>query len=61
LDEAAAHRRACDIRDHVDRLLSSVAAASPQDLEKAHAWAEWAREQADALDPIVSGELQISD
>jgi hypothetical protein len=61
LDEAAAHRQACDIREYVGRVLTSLPMSSPGDREKAEAWAEWAREQADALDPITTGHLDMSE
>jgi len=35
--------------------------SSPSEREKAEAWADWAREQADALDPITTGHLDMSE
>lgn len=61
LDEAAAHRRACDIREYVSCVLASLPMSTAGDREKAEAWAEWAREQADALDPITTGRLDMSE
>ena len=61
LDEAAAHRQACDIREYVGRVLTSLPMSSPGDREKAEAWAKWAREQADSLDPITAGQLDTSE
>lgn len=34
---------------------------SPSDQQEAEVWAEWAREQADALDPITTGRLDMSE
>jgi len=61
LDEAAAHRQACDIREYVDRVLTSLPMSLSGYRENAEAWAEWAREQADALDPITTGRLDMSE
>jgi hypothetical protein len=49
LDEAARHRQANDIRAYVLAALATSGAADRT------AWAEWARAQADILDPLVSG------
>lgn len=61
LDESAAYRQACDIRGYVNQVLASVPFESAADREKAEAWAEWARGQADFLDPIISGRFDMSD
>lgn len=60
LDEASAHRQACDIRMYIDQVLAAAEESSiPQSQEELMPWAEWARAQADDLDPIVSGSFQI--
>ncbi|MCG8066707.1 MAG: hypothetical protein JAY84_02500 [Candidatus Thiodiazotropha taylori] len=60
LDEASAHRQACDIREYIARVIElSDTSSSPGDQEQLMMWAEWARAQADDLDPIVSGKFII--
>jgi hypothetical protein len=60
LDEASAHRQACDIREYIDRVLELTGtSSSPEEQGQLMLWAEWARAQADDLDPIVSGRFQI--
>ena len=60
LDEASAHRQACDIRMYIDQVLAAVDESSlQQSQEELMSWAQWARAQADDLDPIISGGFQI--
>ncbi|MEW8441915.1 MAG: hypothetical protein AB2689_27525 [Candidatus Thiodiazotropha taylori] len=60
LDEASAHRQACDIREYIARVLDlSGTSLLPAEQEQLMIWVEWARAQADDLDPIVSGRFQI--
>ncbi|MEW8349345.1 MAG: hypothetical protein AB2687_13645 [Candidatus Thiodiazotropha taylori] len=61
LDDAAAHRQACEIRDYVGRVLTLISKSSSCDLENVEAWAEWARAQADLLDPITTGRLDMNE
>jgi hypothetical protein len=53
LDEASAHRQACDIRMYIDQVLTASERSSlPQSQEEL-------MPRADDLDPIVSGGFQI--
>ncbi|MEW8436614.1 MAG: hypothetical protein AB2689_00510, partial [Candidatus Thiodiazotropha taylori] len=61
LDDAAAHRQACEIRDYVSRVLTLISKSLSCDLENVEAWAEWARAQADLLDPITTGHFDMSE
>ncbi|MCG7926292.1 MAG: hypothetical protein JAY67_12185 [Candidatus Thiodiazotropha taylori] len=62
LDEAFAHRQACDIREYIARVLDLAGTSLyPGKQEQLMMWAEWAKNQADGLDPIVSGRFQIDD
>lgn len=56
LDEAAALRRAADIRAYVDAVESAVAHEGvTATIEEIANWAEWARAQADTIDPVKNG------
>lgn len=60
LDEASAHRQACDIREYIERVLElNATSSSPEKQEQIMMWAEWARTQADELDPIISGRFEL--
>ena len=62
LDEASAHNQACNIREYVEKVLTSVkTSSSGYTQEQLLLWAEWARTQADDLDPIVSGRFQVDE
>ncbi|MCG7969996.1 MAG: hypothetical protein JBO36_05000 [Candidatus Thiodiazotropha taylori] len=62
LDEALAHRQACDIREYIARVLDLAGTSLPPGKqEQLMMWAEWAKDQADGLDPIVSGRFQIDE
>ncbi len=62
IDDAQSHRQAREIRQYVRHVLTSVeASSSARCLERLTAWAEWARAQADELDPIVSGRFLPED
>ena len=51
LDEASAHRQACDIRMYIDQVLAAVDESSlQQSQEELMSWAQWARAQADDLE-----------
>ena len=55
-------RQACDIRMYIDQVLAAVEKSSlPKSQEELMSWAQWARVQADDLDPIVSGSFQIDE
>ncbi len=59
-DEASEHRQACDIRQYIDRVLElTETSSSPEEQGQIMKWAEWARAQADDLDPIVSRRFWI--
>jgi hypothetical protein len=60
LDEASAHRQACDIREYINRVLElTEASSSPEEQGQLMSWVEWARAQANDLDPVVSGRFKI--
>jgi len=52
---------ACDMREYVERVRTSLKESSAQTREQLLSWAEWAKLQADELDPIVSGCFQIDE
>lgn len=56
LGEALALRQATDIRAYVQAVLAaSTSSSNPVPEEQVHAWATWARGEADRIDPIKSG------
>jgi hypothetical protein len=56
LEDAAAYRQAEDIRQYVERVLSTVSDQAVGTAQEAvETWAAWARVQANALDPVKSG------
>lgn len=58
LNEAAAVRQAADIRAYVDIVLAAVGSTSNQvSAERLQQWVEWARAEADRIDPIRSGKF----
>lgn len=57
LDQAAAWRSAQDIRGFVAEVLASSIVPGSHDATRC--WAEWALAEADALDPVAGGKLQL--
>jgi len=55
LDDAAAHEQAKQIRDYVEAVLAHLQRLGPAAAtDQTAAWAEWARAQANAIDPITT-------
>lgn len=57
LGQAAAWRSAQDIRGFVAEILASSSTPGPH--EAIRSWAEWALAEADALDPVAGGKLDL--
>ena len=54
ISEAAAWRRASEIRAYVEAQLATWSNADTETVRGLHTWAEWARAEADAMDPLRS-------
>lgn len=55
LAEVNAWRRTAEIRAYVDAQLARWSDADAETVSRLHTWAEWARAEADAMDPLRAG------
>jgi hypothetical protein len=56
LAQAAAHQRACEIREFVSAVCKQANPCNPQDIERLGKWRKWALAHADSIDPLINRE-----